>query len=79
MADNPRRLTLSEYLESKGWRLIGTQRNQYGLTKYWDHSDHQPERRGAFTTVDAVAHQKQSETLQCGCIRSHDAEVGNGR
>lgn len=61
-------MTDSEWLEQRGWRCIGKQRNGYGQTKYWDHLAHQPERRGAFTTTHAVQHQKQSERHGCDCI-----------
>lgn len=58
-----------KYLESRGWRKIGSRRNGYGVTHYWDHLDHQPERRGCFTTTDAIRHQKDSDSSGCDCIQ----------
>lgn len=61
-------MTTGEFLTANGWRLIGTSTNGYGLTKYWDHPHHQPVERGAFTTSDAIAHQKESQQSGCDCI-----------
>lgn len=50
-------MNTSEFLANHGWRKIG----QTGGIKYWDHPNHQPDERGAFTTTDAVRHQKDYE------------------
>ncbi len=63
-------MTPSEWLEQRGWkkvREIAT--GEYANTFYWTHSDHQPSRRGFFTTTDAVGHQKYVEKYkQCTCV-----------
>lgn len=60
----------SEYLIRNGWRLIGKQ----GSIKYWDHRDHQPDARGAFTTTDAAEHQKIfDKDGWCDCVREDNS------
>lgn len=60
----------TEILTKSGWRLIGRRRNGYGWTRYWDHPEHQPSRRGAFTTTDAMHHQQIAANEGCDCIRA---------
>ena len=63
----------SEYLSGKGWRCIGRQ----GSIRYWDHPNHQPDMRGAFTTTDAAEHQEEFEKNGwCNCITTpHDKDT----
>lgn len=63
----------AEQLIKNGWRCIGTKRDAYGLMKLWDHPDHQPDKHGAFTTVDAFLHQRQSLKEGCDCINNSNA------
>lgn len=56
------------YLAAKGWTEIGQRRNKYGMTRYWHHPQHQPDRHGAFTTTDAIAHQREADKYGCDCI-----------
>ena len=49
----------TQYLLEKGWKLVATRPNGYGLTQYWDHPNHQPDRRGLFTKTAAEDHQKK--------------------
>ncbi len=58
-------MTPPEFLKAKGWRKIGAQ----GSIKYWDHPKHQPDRHGAFCTMDAMRHQKEYEKAGCDCIK----------
>jgi hypothetical protein len=65
----------SDYLSSKGWRLI---RKIGGYSpaaghrvnwQAWEHSDHQPDRRGFFQKREALEHQKRLDKGQsCDCI-----------
>ena len=57
---------MRKFLTDRGWRRIGAQ----GSIGYWDHPEHQPDRRGAFTTTDAFKHQQQFEKDHCcDCIK----------
>ncbi len=59
--------TSKEFLISKGWRNIGKIRSAI----LWDHKEHQPNRRGAFTTLAAIRHQKFfDKNHTCSCIKS---------
>lgn len=63
---NEKHVTPSEYLREHGWRQIGAQ----GSIRYWDHPCHQPDSRGAFTTIDAASHQKEfDKNGWCDCIK----------
>lgn len=58
-------MTPTEYLISKGWRLVG--RN--GGIKYWIHEEHQPARKGCFTTTNAANHQRRLDKgYVCSCV-----------
>jgi len=55
-----------DWLLERGWRHIGNQ----GSAQLFDHPRHQPDRRGCFTTIDAIKHQKQYEKDGCcDCIK----------
>lgn len=56
---------MTAFLLQHGWRQIGNR----GSIKYWDHAEHQPNRRGAFTTTDAFKHQRESFKNGCDCIK----------
>jgi hypothetical protein len=61
-----RKITPSERLVLVGWRQIGSR----GSIKFWDHPEHQPAERGAFTTTDALEHQIEVEmNCHCDCIK----------
>ena len=64
------RVTDQEYLNSKGWRLIGSKRSRLGgYTKYYSHPDHQPARHGAFSQTSALSHQKRLDKGgRCNCV-----------
>ena len=66
----------SEYLSGNGWRCIGWR----GSIRYWDHPNHQPDVRGAFTTTDASEHQKEFEKNGwCNCVTTQLSESDQRR
>lgn len=69
-------MTQPEYLKSKGWRQIGSEHTEVGEIFYWDHPDHQPDERGAFTTQDAAHHQRKLDRgIQCDCIKQPETSL----
>ena len=73
----------ADRLKARGWREIGTMPHPAGASpiRYWDHPDHQPDLRGAFTTTEARLHQRQADREGCDCIRNPDSDplVTEGR
>lgn len=74
--DKSKKITSSEYLISKGWRLIrhvkGYSTASYSRVSWqaWDHPNHQHDRRGFFQKGEALAHQKRLDKgLCCDCIK----------
>lgn len=62
-------MTPTDYLQQHGWILIKDDSGKYHNIKYWNHPDHQPNRRGMFTTSKAEAHQKMLDSGgRCQCI-----------
>ena len=74
----------SLWLKERGWRLIGTGErltpyiarvSHRGSDPFWDHLLHQPLRNGAFTTAQAVAHQKKYEKDRgCDCVKGEEED-----
>lgn len=63
-------MTNRKFLAVHGWRLIGSRFNGLIETYYWDHPQHQPDERGAFTTNTAVNHQRMVlKNCGCDCIK----------
>jgi len=68
--DNRVRVINKEFLLSHGWRRISKRNWVYRGTVYWDHLSHQPNEHGAFTTTEAVKHQKAfNYSGWCDCIK----------
>lgn len=75
-------MSTSDYLVSKGWRLI---RKVTGYSpaqghkvnwQAWEHPDHQPNRRGVFQKTEALNHQRQLDKgLGCDCIPRGDRDA----
>ena len=63
-------MTDSEYLESKGWRLVRAIRiRHHSGWQAWEHPEHQHDRRGFFQKREALDHQKQIDKgVKCDCI-----------
>ena len=66
----------SDYLISKGWRLVRTIKGFSPVEgckvnwQAWEHPDHQPDLRGFFQKGEALAHQRQLDKGHgCDCIR----------
>jgi hypothetical protein len=64
-----------EYLISKGWRKVADVHKHRTHIVAWDHPDHQPWRRGYFSTTSAKEHQELVETGgACYCIPRNGGE-----
>ena len=53
-----------EYLESRGWKLIGTKKTKYGHCECWDHptaDDEEHTARGWWTKGDALSFQRMQD------------------
>ena len=71
----PRKMTTTEYLQSKGWRLVRIvkQRGDYLKWEAWEHPEHQHDRRGFFQKTEAIAHQREIDKgLGCDCIKQEE-------
>jgi len=61
--------TDTEYLISKGWRLVREIKRYPANWQAWDHPNHQHSRRGFFQKSEALDHQKRLDKgFRCDCI-----------
>ena len=64
MAPAAPKLTDRQYLESRGWKLIGTKKTKYGHCECWDRptaDDPDHTEAGWWTKGDALAYQRMQD------------------